>query len=86
MNPDSRRVWVDGQEVQLRPKEFGVLAVLLRAAGGVVTPVALFDAVWGEENDTDDAVVKTVIHSLRKKIGTDTIRTVHGVGYRIEGS
>ena len=86
VDPESRRAWVEGREVRLRPKEFGVLAVLVRAAGGVVAPTALFDAVWGEDNGTGDAVVKTVIHSLRKKLGVEAIRTVHGAGYRIEGS
>jgi DNA-binding response OmpR family regulator len=83
VNPGSRRVWVEGREVRLRPKEFAVLVELIRARGDVVRPISLFDAVWGEDQPTDEAVVKTVVHSLRKKLGPTTIVTVRGLGYRV---
>lgn len=79
----AHRVWSDGQQVHLRPKEFAVLEELLRARGGPVSSATLFDAVWGDDEPTDEAVVKTVIHSLRKKVGASKIATIHGVGYRV---
>lgn len=79
----SRLVWTEGRQVRLRPKEFAVLEELLRARGAVVSPSVLFDSVWGDDEHTDEAVVKTVIHSLRKKIGATRIATVHGAGYRV---
>ncbi|QWW19973.1 response regulator transcription factor [Schaalia sp. 19OD2882] len=79
----SHRTWVAGTEIHLRPKEFQVLAELMRAGGATVSPVGLFDAAWGEDDPTGEAVVKTVIHSLRRKIGAHRITTVHGVGYRV---
>lgn len=83
VDPVAKRAWADDVEVRLRPKELGVLTELLRAAGGVVSPSALFDTVWEGSDDVDEAVVKTVVHSLRKKLGTAGIETVHGFGYRI---
>lgn len=83
LNPGSRRVWCGGREVRLRPKEFAILVELIRARGDVVRPITLFDAVWGEDQPTDEAVVKTVVHSLRKKLGPAKIVTVRGLGYRV---
>jgi DNA-binding response OmpR family regulator len=83
VEPGSRQAWADGAEVRLRPKEFAVLVELLRARGAVVSPPALFDAVWADGDDTDEAVVKTVVHSLRKKVGPGRIDTVYGAGYRM---
>jgi len=82
LEPGSRQAWCDGERVHLRPKEFAVLAELVRARGDVVRTTALFDAVWGEDYGTDEGVVKTVVHSLRKKLGAWRIATVHGLGYR----
>lgn len=84
VDPRARRVWLDDVEVHLRPREFAVLLELLRAGGAAVSPASLFDSVWGPEDPTDEAVVKTVIHSLRKKLGADSITTIHGAGYRMD--
>lgn len=81
----SHQAWCADRSVHLRPKEFAVLTELLRAQGGVVSPSALYDSVWSDAEDTDEAVVKTVVHSLRKKIGSGRIDTVHGLGYRVVG-
>ncbi|NYJ24827.1 DNA-binding response OmpR family regulator [Leifsonia shinshuensis] len=83
LSPGAHLAWCDEQPVHLRPKEFAVLAELLRANGDAVGLVALLDAGWGSDVDVDEAVVKTVVHSLRKKVGASRIVTVHGVGYRI---
>lgn len=83
LEPGSRQVWRDGERVHLRPKEFAVLSELVRARGDVIRTTALFDAVWGEDYGTDEGVVKTVVHSLRKKLGQHRIVTVHGMGYRV---
>lgn len=83
LQPGSRRVWSSGREVRLRPKEFALLVELLRARGDVIRSITLFDAVWGEDDHTDEAVLKTVVHSLRKKLGHSKIETVRGVGYRV---
>lgn len=79
----SRQATADDRPIHLRPKEFALLAELVRARGDVISPSTLFDAVWGEMGRTDESVVKTVVHSLRRKLGASRIATVHGAGYRI---
>lgn len=83
LDPGSRQAASDGKPLQLRPKEFALLAELVRARGDVLSPTTLFDAVWGETGRAEESVVKTVIHSLRRKLGTARIATVPGAGYRI---
>lgn len=83
LHPGSRQAARDGQPLHLRPKEFALLTELVRAHGDVLSPTTLFDAVWGETGHAEESVVKTVIHSLRRKLGAARIATVPGAGYRI---
>jgi two-component system OmpR family response regulator len=76
-----------GIEVHLTPREFGVLAALLRREGGVVSKQEILDEVWGHEFGGDANIVEVYVRYLRKKIdmpfGIDTIETVRHVGYRM---
>ncbi len=82
LDPATREVSVDGVPVDLAPREYLVLEHLLRAAGAAVPKEELLDSVWG--GDRDDAnVVEVYVGYLRRKLGRERIRTVHGVGYRI---
>jgi DNA-binding response OmpR family regulator len=76
-----------GVEVHLTPREFSVLAALLRRDGGVVSKREILDEVWGHEFGGDPNVVEVYVRYLRKKIdmpfGLDTIETVRHVGYRM---
>lgn len=80
LNSLSKAATVDDKPIQLRPKEFAVLTELVRVRGDVVSPATLFDAVWGDAGRADESVVKTVVHSLRRKLGMSRILTVHGAG------
>ena len=76
-----------GVEVHLTPREFSVLATLLRHEGGVVSKQEILDEVWGHEFGGDRNIVEVYVRYLRKKIdvpfGLDTIETVPLVGYRM---
>jgi len=76
-----------GVEVHLTPREFGVLAALLRREGGVASKQEILDEVWGHEFGGDVNIVEVYVRYLRKKIdmpfGLDTIETVRHVGYRM---
>ena len=76
-----------GVEVHLTPREFGVLAALLRRDGGVASKQEILDEVWGHEFGGDANIVEVYVRYLRKKIdmpfGLDTIETVRHVGYRM---
>lgn len=85
---DSRQVFKAGELLQLRYKEFELLALLLNRAGDVVTRAELFDKIWGTDWLGDTRTLDVHIRWLREKIEEDPsqpryIQTVRGVGYRM---
>ena len=73
-----------GRRLELRPKEFGVLEVLLGAQGRVVSAEELLERVWDEQADPFTATVKITVSRLRVKLGKPpVIETVAKAGYRI---
>ena len=81
----SRRTVVRaGRAVDLTPKEFGVLEVLMSADGGVVSPEELLTRVWDENADPFTNTVRMSVMTLRRKLGDPpVIETVKGAGYRL---
>jgi two-component system, OmpR family, KDP operon response regulator KdpE len=85
---DARQVWRDGQAVELTPREFDVLAYLIRHAGKVVTHRLLLAEVWGPQYKCETQYLRVFINRLRAKIEDDPahpryIATEPGVGYRV---
>ncbi|MFC5182852.1 response regulator transcription factor [Actinomadura harenae] len=80
----SRRVRRDGSEVHLTPTEFDLLACLSRRPGTVLTRAVLLEDVWDWADASGTRVVDGHVKALRRKLGPDLIRTVHGVGYSLE--
>ena len=85
----SRRVWVHGDEVDLRAKEFDLLAVLVAQVGNVVTREDLMSEVWDEHWFGSTKTLDVHIAALRRKLGDgpegpSRITTLRGVGYRFE--
>jgi len=85
-----RRVWRGDRELQLAPREFDLLATLMRNKGAVLTRELLLAQVWGMDYSGDTRTVDVHIRWLRQKIEPDPsqpvrITTVRGVGYRFEG-
>jgi len=79
-----RRAWRAGREVDLGPKEFGVLELLLAARGRTVSAEELLERVWDENADPFTAAVKITVSRLRAKLGEPPlIDTVARSGYRI---
>ncbi len=73
-----------GRWLELTPKEFGVLELLLAAQGRVVSPEELLARVWDEATDPFTGTVKVTISRLRAKLGEPpVIRTIAKAGYRI---
>lgn len=84
VDPNRREVSRDGQEIQLAPKEFAVLEVLMRADGAVVSAEQLLEKAWDENTDPFTNVVRVTVMTLRRKLGEPpVIITVPGSGYRI---
>ncbi|MFD0891169.1 winged helix-turn-helix domain-containing protein, partial [Streptosporangium algeriense] len=84
LDPRRRSASRDGRALDLTPKEFGVLAELLRADGAPVSTVHLLEKVWDANLDPFSGVLKVVVHGLRRKLGDPPVlHTVPGHGYRI---
>ncbi len=85
VDPFRREVFRDGRYVPLTRKQFAVLEVLVAAAGGVVSAEELLERAWDENADPFTNAVRITVSALRKRLGEPwLIRTVPGVGYRIE--
>jgi two-component system, OmpR family, alkaline phosphatase synthesis response regulator PhoP len=80
----NRTVRTDGQELNLTPKEFDLLAVLARHPERVYSRTALLEQVWDIHFDGGTRTVDTHIQRLRKKLGQrqGIIQTVYGIGYK----
>ncbi len=86
LDPFRREVYRDGRLVRLSNKEFAVLALLMRADGGVVSAETLLEKAWDENADPFTNTVRVTISTLRKRLGDPwLIHTVSGVGYRFAG-
>jgi DNA-binding response OmpR family regulator len=87
LDPSRRTVTREGEQIDLSPKEFGVLEALMHAAPGVLSAERLLQQVWDENADPFTKTVQVTIGRLRRKLGeSQPIQTVPGVGYRITDS
>jgi len=77
----TRRVSRDGEIVHLTPTEFELLAHLASHPGQVFTRGQLLVQVWGYHDGSGARTVDSHVRAVRRKLGPDVIRTVHGVGY-----
>ena len=87
----ARRVVRAGRVVDLTPKEFDILALLLRRSGLVISRDEFLDEVWGRDIHVTHRTVDTHMSALRRKLETDPdaptyIVGVRGVGYRLEAT
>lgn len=87
MNLLRREVRRAGVEVNLQPREFGLLEVLMRNAGRIVTRAMLLEQVWHFHFDPQTNIVESHLSRTRMKLrmgrGDDLIETIRGVGYRL---
>jgi DNA-binding response OmpR family regulator len=87
LDPARRIARRAGQPLDLGPKEFGVLELLLAAQGRVVSAEELLERVWDEMADPFSSAVKVTMSRLRRKLGDPPlIETVAQAGYRVPGS
>lgn len=74
----------DGKQIDLRKKEFELLAMLVEKPGKVFTRDAILNTVWGNDVVVGDRTIDVHINKLREKVGEEYIRTIKGVGYKFE--
>ncbi|TNM50828.1 response regulator transcription factor [Nocardioides albidus] len=78
----TRRATIAGREVELSAREFALAEIFLRNPGQVLSREQLLDHVWGLDFDPGSNVVDVYVGYLRRKLGSDAIVTVRGMGYR----
>ena len=83
MDTAAHRVSRDGEDVPLTNTEYRLLELFLRNPGRVFTREGLLSRVWGYDFIGDESTVNIHIMNLRRKLGSNLIETVRGVGYRL---
>lgn len=91
MNLDRHEVRVEEKPIQLTPKEFQILRVLLQNPGRVLTRQELLNLVWGEDYALEEHALDVHIHALRQKLeykpsAPQWILTIRGVGYKLSAT
>ena len=90
VDASSRRAWVGSRELDLRPKEFDLLAFFTSRPGRALRREEVMGEVWDENWWGSTKTLDIHIAALRRKLGeqsdeTSRIATLRGVGYRFEG-
>jgi DNA-binding response OmpR family regulator len=81
LDPITRRVEREGVPVALSGHEYAVLEALLQRPGAVLSRTQLEDRLYGWDEQIGSNAVEVYVHGLRRKLGSDVIRTLRGVGY-----
>ena len=80
----SGRVSAGGARVRLTAHELRVLAYLMHHPGRVISKSELVEHIYAQDFDRDSNTIEVFVARLRRKLGSDLIRTVRGLGYRLE--
>ena len=83
LDPASLVATLEGETLVLKPKEFALLELLMRNAGRVLPRKAIEEKLYNWDDDVSSNAVEVHVHHLRRKLGSDFIRTVHGIGYTL---
>lgn len=88
METDKKRVFLDGKEVYLLPKEMQVLEFFMKHPGQVFNAEVIVNRVWPSDSEATPDVIKVHVSRLRKRLdtpGQDSLfKTIHGLGYKLE--
>lgn len=83
LDPATREAFRNGAEVQLTAREFSLLEALLLRPGAILSRAQLEERLYGSSEKVESNAVDFLIHSLRRKLGEDSIRNVRGVGWTV---
>lgn len=88
LNRNSQTIQKNGQSIQLSPREFQLLDLLVQNKGQVLTRDVMLDRIWGYEADVTAKTIDATVKLLRKKLDLvdrpDIVQSVRGVGYKVE--
>lgn len=84
LDPATHQVSLAGAPVELAPREYALLRLLLEQRGKVLSRTRLVEALYGWDGDLESNAIEVHVHHLRRKLGNGLIRTVRGIGYGID--
>ena len=84
LDHSAHKVWLGDERINLPRREFALLETLMQKSGLTVSRETLMQKLYGWEKNTQSNALEVHIHNLRKKLETDRIFTVRGIGYRME--
>lgn len=84
LDPVSHTCTLSGTPVELSPREYNVLQMLLENRGKVMSRARLEEGLYAWGHEVESNTIEVHVHHLRKKLGADFIRTIRGVGYIID--
>lgn len=88
LDPAAHRVWRGEEPVELTPRQFSLLELMLRRRGDVLSKSEILEHVWDFAFDGDPNIVEVYIGQLRRRVdepfGRASLQTVRGVGYRLD--
>lgn len=83
LDPIGLTVTENGDNLALKPKEFALLELLMRNVGRVLPRKLIEEKLYTWDDDVSSNAVEVHVHHLRRKLGSEFIRTVHGIGYTL---
>ncbi|MBS0849616.1 two-component system response regulator PmrA [Citrobacter sp. JGM124] len=84
LNLQTQQVVLDNQAVDITPKEFSILTRLMMRLGQTVHRETLQQDIYSWQDDPGSNTLEVHIHNLRRKLGKERIKTIRGIGYRLE--
>lgn len=81
LNPESRQVVRDGNPVMLSAREYAIVEALMLRPGAILSRAQLEERMYGWGEEIESNTVDVHIHGIRRKLGSDFIQNVRGVGY-----
>jgi two-component system, OmpR family, response regulator len=83
LDPTSREAHIDGAVVRLSAREFSLFHTLMIRPGAILSRSELEDRVYGWNEEVESNAIEFLIHALRKKLGSNAIKNVRGVGWMV---
>ncbi|MFQ5470245.1 MAG: response regulator [Gammaproteobacteria bacterium] len=84
LDPAAHTVTNNGEAIEISAREFTLLQMLLENRGRVMSRARLEESIYSWKDEVESNAVEVHIHHLRKKLGSELIRTIRGVGYVID--
>lgn len=83
LEPEARQARCDGKPVDLTAREWAVLDTLLRRANATVSKEQIADALYAFDEEIESNAIEVYVSRIRRKLGRDFVKTIRGIGYRL---